>query len=80
MDECVFVKKKAGRCKLSPWHGDIRKKGHGDHRDLCVYPCVCIWLCENSVLTTTLSHIVEPREVGGSSGLSDKIQLTTKEG
>ena len=83
----MFVKKEEKKRKkrdtASCHHGvvTLEKKGTWiTGISVCIHVCACILGCENSVLATTLSHITEPREVCGSSGLSDKIELTTKEG
>lgn len=38
--KCVFIKNKAGKCKLPPWYSDIREKGQRDHWDQSIYVCV----------------------------------------
>ncbi len=64
MEKCVFVKK-----HISCRHGmvTLERKGTGiTGISACIR--VRVWFCENSALTTALSHIIEPREVCGSSG------------
>lgn len=60
----------------------LERKGTGITAvSVCVFSFACMRRCEceNIVLTTNLSHIIESRE-RSSSGLSGKIQLTTKGG
>lgn len=59
----------------------MRDEGQRDHEDPHIHVCVYRNVKKVSLFhkATTFSHLTEPREVCGSSELSDKIELTTKE-